>query len=77
MRKFPLTSFPTRAIVGSENLRGSFYIRAENGRTAEERVLLEKARGAFLSESGGSAAVSRSMPIFSRTLGLSGECDAD
>lgn len=47
----------------------------ENGRTAEGRLLHESAHDAYRPESRGETVVSRAMPIFSRTLGLSGECD--
>ena len=47
----------------------------ENGRTAEGRLLHENAHDAYRPESRGSVIVTRAMPIFSRELGLSGECD--
>lgn len=48
---------------------------AENERTAEGRLLHDNAHDAYRSESRGEVIISRAMPIFSRTLGLSGECD--
>ncbi len=47
----------------------------ENSRTAEGRLLHEGAHDAYRPESRGETVVSRAMPVFSRTLGLSGECD--
>lgn len=49
---------------------------AENLRTAEGRILHENVHDPYRSESRGEFFVSRGMPVFSRTLGLSGECDA-
>lgn len=51
------------------------HIWAENSRTAEGRLLHEKAHDRYLTESRGNLLISRSMPVFSRVLGLSGECD--
>lgn len=48
---------------------------AENERTAEGRLLHDNAHDAYRSESRGEVIISKAMPIFSRTLGLSGECD--
>lgn len=48
----------------------------ENARTAEGRILHENAHDAYRSESRGEVVISRAMPVFSRSLGLSGECDA-
>ena len=47
----------------------------ENGRTAEGRLLHENAHDAYRPESRGEVIISRAVPIFSRTLGLNGECD--
>ncbi len=47
----------------------------ENLLTAEGRQLHEKCHDAFSSENRGDVIVSRAMPVFSRTLGVSGECD--
>ena len=48
---------------------------AENLRTAEGNLLHEKCHDGYSSESRGDVIISRGMPIFSRTLGASGECD--
>lgn len=48
---------------------------AENDRTAEGRILHDNAHDAYRSEARVEVILSRAMPIFSRTLGLSGECD--
>lgn len=48
---------------------------AENERTTEGKILHDHAHDAYRSESRGEVIISRAMPIFSRTLGLSGECD--
>lgn len=48
----------------------------ENLRTAEGRILHENVHDPERAESRGKMFVSRGMPIHSRTLGLSGECDA-
>ena len=48
---------------------------AENERTTEGKLLHDNAHDAYRSESRGEVLISRAMPIFSRTLGLSGECD--
>ena len=48
---------------------------AENDRTAEGRLLHDTAHDPYHSESRGQVIISRAMPIFSRTLGLSGDCD--
>lgn len=47
----------------------------ENLRTIEGAILHERAHDKFLTEKRGEVLVSRAMPIFSRRLGLSGECD--
>lgn len=48
---------------------------AENERTVEGKILHDNAHDIYRSESRGEVIISRAMPIFSRTLGLSGECD--
>lgn len=48
---------------------------AENLRTAEGRVLHKNVHENFHSESRLDVIISRAMPVFSRELGLSGECD--
>lgn len=48
---------------------------AENERTTEGKVLHDNAHDAYRSESRREVVISRAMPVFSRTLGLSGECD--
>ena len=47
----------------------------ENARTAEGRLLHENAHDASRLESRGKTVISRAVPVFSRELGLSGECD--
>lgn len=47
----------------------------ENFLTAEGRALHEKVHDVYKSESRGDYFLSRAIPVFSRTLGLSGECD--
>ncbi|MBQ7921738.1 MAG: CRISPR-associated protein Cas4 [Clostridia bacterium] len=47
----------------------------ENERTTEGKLLHDNAHDAYRSESRGEVIISRAMPIFSRTMGLSGECD--
>ncbi len=47
----------------------------ENGRTAEGRILHDNAHDPTFRETRGDLTVSRAMPVFSRELGLSGECD--
>ncbi len=47
----------------------------ENLRTVEGNLLHEKCHDSYSSESRGKVIISRGMPIFSRTLGASGECD--
>lgn len=47
----------------------------ENLRTIEGAILHERAHDKFFTEKRGEILVSRAMPIFSRRLGLSGECD--
>ncbi len=50
-------------------------IWAENERTTEGKILHDNAHDVYRSESRGEIIISRAMPIFSHTLGLSGECD--
>lgn len=47
----------------------------ENQRTAEGQILHEKCHDAYSSESRGETIISRGMPVFSREMGVSGECD--
>lgn len=47
----------------------------ENVRTAEGEAMHENCHNSFSSESRGKIITSRGMPIFSRTIGASGECD--
>ncbi|MCD7740721.1 MAG: CRISPR-associated protein Cas4 [Ruminococcus sp.] len=47
----------------------------ENLRTAEGEKLHDICHDGFFDESRGNVIISRAMPIFSRTLGASGECD--
>ena len=47
----------------------------ENVRTVEGRLLHEKAHDTTSREKSGDLLISRGMPIHSRTLGISGECD--
>ena len=47
----------------------------ENARTMEGQLLHENAHDTYRPESRVKTVVSRAVPIFSRTLGLSGECD--
>ncbi len=47
----------------------------ENSRTMEGQFLHEKAHDAYSSESRRDVIISRAVPVFSRTLGASGECD--
>mgnify|MGYP001007003601 CR=1 FL=1 len=47
----------------------------ENVRTAEGRLLHEKAHDVTIAEKRGDLIISRAMPIYSRTMGISGECD--
>lgn len=47
----------------------------ENALTADGRVLHEVVHDAYKSESRSKYFLSRAMPVFSRTLGISGECD--
>ncbi|MFT3951247.1 MAG: CRISPR-associated protein Cas4 [Oscillospiraceae bacterium] len=49
---------------------------AENSRTAEGQILHENCHDSASSERRGDLLISRGMPVFSRTLGVSGECDA-
>lgn len=48
----------------------------ENLRTTQGHLLHENVHDPFRAESRGNLFVSRGMPVFSATLGLSGECDA-
>lgn len=48
---------------------------SENERTVEGKLLHDKAHDVYHSESRGKLILSRAMPIFSKVLGLSGECD--
>ncbi len=48
---------------------------AENSRTAEGRILHGNVHENYRSESRQDVVISRAMPIFSRELGFSGECD--
>lgn len=48
---------------------------SENERTAEGRLIHDNAHDVYRSESRGEVVISRAMPICSRTLGLSGNCD--
>lgn len=47
----------------------------ENLRTVEGDLLHENCHDAYFSESRKEVLISRGMPIFSRNLGASGECD--
>lgn len=47
----------------------------ENVRTVEGRILHEKAHDASLAEKRGDLIISRAMPIYSKEMGISGECD--
>ncbi len=47
----------------------------ENVRTVEGRLLHERAHDGSISEKRGDLIVSRAMPVHSRELGISGECD--
>ena len=47
----------------------------ENVRTVEGRILHENAHDAGLKEKRGDLIVVRAMPIHSREMGVSGECD--
>ena len=47
----------------------------ENYRTVEGNLLHEKCHDGYSSESRRDIIISRGMPVFSRTLGVSGECD--
>ncbi|MDR1628744.1 MAG: CRISPR-associated protein Cas4 [Oscillospiraceae bacterium] len=48
---------------------------AENLRTVEGNLLHEKCHDGYSSESRGEVVISRGMPVFSREMGVSGECD--
>ena len=47
----------------------------ENVRTVEGKLLHEKAHDVSLKEKRGDLIISRAMPVHSRELGISGECD--
>ncbi|MEG0614278.1 MAG: CRISPR-associated protein Cas4 [Oscillospiraceae bacterium] len=47
----------------------------ENVLTVEGEIMHEKAHDNTFTEKRGSIVISRGMPVFSRTLGISGECD--
>ena len=47
----------------------------ENVRTVEGKLLHEKAHDASLAEKRGDLIISRAMPVHSREIGISGECD--
>lgn len=47
----------------------------ENVRTIEGKFLHEKAHDVFLKEKRGDLIISRGMPVFSKTLGITGSCD--
>ena len=47
----------------------------ENVRTIEGKFLHEKAHDAFLKEKRGDLVISRGMPVFSKSLGITGSCD--
>lgn len=47
----------------------------ENVRTVEGRILHEKAHDASLAEKRGDLIISRAMPVYSKEMGISGECD--
>ena len=47
----------------------------ENVRTVEGHLIHEKAHDKFVSETRGNITVSRGMPVYSASLGTSGECD--
>jgi CRISPR-associated exonuclease Cas4 len=48
---------------------------AENLRTVEGKLLHERAHDPFFTEKRGDVIITREMPIFSRTMGVSGQCD--
>ena len=48
---------------------------AENARTAEGRILHEKAHDGSIHEKRGSLLITRDMPVHSPTLGICGKCD--
>lgn len=47
----------------------------ENVRTVEGHLIHERAHDRFLSETRGNVIISRGMPVYSASLGISGECD--
>lgn len=51
------------------------YQWEENVRTVEGRIIHDKAHDRFAVESRGDLLISRGMPVFSASLGISGECD--
>lgn len=48
---------------------------AENLRTVEGRLMHKNAHDKYFSEKRGDLIISRGMPVHSRELGISGECD--
>ena len=48
---------------------------SENIRTIEGKFMHEKAHDVFLKEKRGDLIISRGMPVFSRSLGITGSCD--
>ena len=49
----------------------------ENVRTAEGRMLHEKAHDSSIKEKRGELIIARALPIHSREMGVSGECDVE
>ena len=47
----------------------------ENIRTAEGRIMHERAHDSGFDEKRGDILITRAMPVHSRTMGVSGECD--
>lgn len=48
---------------------------SENYRTVDGKIFHDKAHDRFATEKRGGQIISRGMPVFSSTLGISGECD--
>jgi CRISPR-associated exonuclease Cas4 len=48
---------------------------SENLRTVEGRLMHERAHDPFFREKRGNTIITREMPVFSNTLGVSGQCD--
>jgi CRISPR-associated exonuclease Cas4 len=48
---------------------------AENLRTVEGKLLHERAHDPFFTEKRGDKVITREMPVFSRAMGISGQCD--